>query len=97
MEDGITERVMPAIPSAARNTSTGKPVVTVRVTVNPAGNVTDANVERTFSPYFSKFALDAARRWKFIPDDRATPRHWTLRFEFTRANIQAVARRAAGE
>ena len=97
MEDGVAHRVMPDIPPGARKTITGKPAIVIRVTVNPAGNVTDAVVERTFSPYFSKFALDAARQWKFIPDDRTTPRRWTLRFEITPANTQVVARRASGE
>ena len=52
---------------------TGKPAVVVRVTVNATGDVTQAVVERSFSPYFSKFALEAARQWKFIPGRRRGP------------------------
>jgi TonB family protein len=95
MEDGVALRVMPAVPEQARKTITGKPVVAVRVTVDSAGNVTDAAVERSFSPYFTKLALDAARKWKFAPEEGAGARHWTLRFQFTSSNTQVVARRAA--
>jgi len=95
MEDGVALRVMPAVPEQARKTITGKPFVSLRVTVDPAGNVTDTAVERTFSPYFSKLALEAARKWKFVPEEGASSRNWTLRFQFTSSNTQVVARRAA--
>jgi hypothetical protein len=52
--------------------------------------VTDAVVERSFSPYFSKFALDAARRWKFAAAKGAGVREWILRFQFTRTKTEVV-------
>jgi TonB family protein len=94
MENGVANRVVPDVPQRARNTITGKPFVTVRVTVNPAGDVSDAAVEHTFSSYFSKLALEAARKWKFAPQDGAAARRWNLRFEFTRANTRATAQPA---
>jgi TonB family protein len=92
-EDGIVRREMPQIPSKARSTITGSPTVVARVKVDPAGNVTDAAIERTFSPYFGKLALEAARKWKFVSDERAASREWLLRFDFTRTNTQASASR----
>jgi TonB family protein len=97
IENGVTLRIVPNIPEKARNTIEGKPAVVVRVSVDPKGNVTKAALERSFSPYFSKFALQAARQWTFIPDEGASPREWILRFEFTQTNTQVVAQRAVRE
>jgi TonB family protein len=93
IENGVTRRIAPNIPEKARDTIQGRPTVVVRVSVDPEGNVTNAALERSFSPYFSEFALQAARQWKFIPDRGARPREWILRFEFTRTNTQVVAQR----
>jgi TonB family protein len=93
-EDGVTRRVMPNIPEKARKTIQGKPAVVVRATVGPMGDVVEAVVERSFSPYFSKFALQAVRQWKFIPKEGAGPREWILRFEFTETNTRLVVQRA---
>jgi TonB family protein len=95
MKDEITHRVLPKVPEKARNTIDGNPAVVVRVTVDAAGTVTKAAVERSFSPYFSKLVLDAARRWKFVADDHAPAREWVLRFDFTQTKTEAVARRAS--
>jgi TonB family protein len=97
IENGVTSRIVPNIPEKARNTIDGKPAVVIRVSVNPKGNITKATLERSFSPYFSKFALQAARQWKFIPYEGASPREWILRFEFTQTNTQVVAQRAVRE
>lgn len=93
-ENGIARRVLPNVPEKARNTITGRPAVVVRVTVDPAGNVTDAAVERTFSAYFSKLAVDAARKWQFVSAEGAGPREWILRFVFTGSDTQVLARKA---
>jgi TonB family protein len=92
VEDGIARRVVPNVPARARSTIDGKPAVVVRVTVNATGDVTQAVVERSFSPYFSKFALEAARQWKFTPVEGAASRQWILRFQFTKTNADVVAR-----
>jgi TonB family protein len=93
-QDGVIRRVLPDIPAKARETITGRPVVVVRVTVDPAGKVTDAALERSFSPYFARLTLDAARRWQFEPQEGAGPRNWTLRFEFTQTDTKAIPRMA---
>jgi TonB family protein len=97
IENGVTRRLLPNIPEKARNTIQGKPTVVVRVSVDPKGNVTKAALERSFSPYFSKFSVQAAQQWKFIPDKGASLREWILRFEFTRTSAQAVAQKAITE
>jgi TonB family protein len=97
MEDGVVRRVVPDIPEFARNTIRGRPTAVVRVTVDGMGNVTQAAVERGFSPYFSRFALEAARQWKFVPEEGANSREWILRFAFSQKDTQATAQRAAGK
>jgi TonB family protein len=86
----ITQRVIPSVPQKALDTIEGKPVVVVRVSVDRAGDVTDAVVERSFSPYFSKFALDAARQWKFAAAKGEGVQEWILRFQFTRTKTEVV-------
>jgi TonB family protein len=97
IENEVTRRILPNIPEKARDTIEGKPTVVVRVSVDPKGNVTKAALERSFSSYFGKFALQAARQWKFIPYEGANPREWILRFEFTHTNTQVVAQKAVRE
>jgi TonB family protein len=94
-EDGVSYRVEPKIPEKARNTIDGRPTVVVRVTVDPAGDVTQADLERSFSPYFGKLTLEAARKWKFVPQDGAGNREWLLRFQFSQTSTQMTARRAS--
>jgi TonB family protein len=96
-QDGVTRRVLPDIPAKARNTIQGKPTVVVRVTVDSAGKVKEATLERSFSPYMGKLVLEAARRWQFAPVDGENSRNWILRFEITRTATQVTARRAGGQ
>ena len=96
-QDGITRRVLPKIPDKARNTIEGKPAVVVRVGVDPAGKVTEATLERSFSPYFSQLVLETARQWRFVPEETVQSRNWILRFEITRSNTQVTARKAGRE
>jgi TonB family protein len=96
-EDGIKRRVLPDIPAKARDTVWGKPTVIVRVTVDSAGNVTGATLERSVSRYFGKLALEAARQWQFAPEPNASPRNWILRFEITRTSTRVIPRRTGRE
>jgi len=93
-QDGITRRVLPAIPAKDRNTVHGKAMVVVRVAVDPSGKVIEATLERGGSPYFGKLALEAARRWQFAPVESAGPRNWILRFEIMRTATEVVPVRA---
>jgi hypothetical protein len=42
--------------------------------VDPTGDVAEAAVERSFSPYFSQFALQAARQQRVRPTESASGR-----------------------
>ncbi len=84
----VLNRVVPDVPLGARNTIQGKIDVAIRVTVDPTGNVTDAQVvSRGPSAYFARLALESARNWKFKPpqrNGRALQNSWLLRYEFRR-------------
>ncbi len=85
----VVHEVLPEILPRARNSIHGRVPVTVRVEVDPSGNVTSAALEsRGPSQYFAERALEAAQRWKFAPADG--PRVWLLRFQFTRAGTKVA-------
>lgn len=83
---GVAQRVMPDVPAPANRSIRGKVDVRIRVKVDRAGNVSDAQVDSAGrSRYFANLAQDAARKWKFKParvDGRAASSVWMLRFEF---------------
>ena len=94
---GSSSVVHEEIPSAsrgARNTIHGQVRVSVRVTVDRAGNVINETFEVLGpSPYFARLSIQAARKWKFAAaDERA--RQWVLHFEFSREGSTGHAVRA---
>jgi TonB family protein len=93
-QGAVAERVLPDVSVSARNTIQGKIRVSVRVAVNPAGEVTGATlVSPGPSKYFANKALEAARRWKFKPADvngRPVSSEWILRFQFGRSSTDVV-------
>jgi TonB family protein len=89
---GVLQEVLPEVPQPARNTIQGKVVVSVKIDVDPSGEVTAAKLESTGSSrYFADFAVKAARRWKFRPANVAQA--WTVRFEFFRNDTKVFATR----
>jgi TonB family protein len=91
--DGVTQ-VLPEIPQAALNTINGRVRVNVRVRVDSAGNVSQAQLEPpAVSKYFSDRVLAAARAWKFPAGDG--PREWGLRFDLTREQARVSLARIA--
>lgn len=90
----VVERVLPDVPQRAIETIHGKIKMSIRVTVDSGGNVTDAVLESPgVSKYFSDRALQAARKWKFKPaqtDGQAVPSAWTLEFLFTRTGTEVT-------
>ena len=88
----VLQQVLPDVSRSAQNTITGRFKVSVQVEVDAAGNVSQAKlVSSGPSAYFANHALAAARLWKFNPpqvDGQAAASEWTLRFQFSRANIQ---------
>jgi TonB family protein len=88
----VLQQVMPDVSRSAQNTITGRFRVNVQVEVDAAGSVSQTKlISPGPSPYFANHALAAARRWKFNPpqvNGQTVASVWTLRFQFSRANIQ---------
>jgi TonB family protein len=85
---------MPDVSRGAQSTITGHVKVEVRVAVDAAGNVSQAQlVSPGPSHYFAEKALTAARHWKFTParvNGKATASEWLLRFQFGSASMQVL-------
>ena len=95
----ILDQVLPDVSEKARATIQGKVRVTVRVHVEPAGNVSQAELDSPGpSKYFSDLALQAARRWEFTAPElngHSLPSDWLIRFEFSPSATQAFPRQTA--
>jgi TonB family protein len=75
----------PSVPPGALKTVHGHIKFAVRVGVDSSGNVIDASLaSHSPSRYFTRVALETARRWRFVAANDQLARHWTLWFEFTR-------------
>jgi TonB family protein len=88
----VLHQVSPEVSRSAQSTINGHVKVSVQVSVDPSGNVSQAKfVSAGPSKYFAERALAAARNWKFTPphiDGQASASEWTLRFEFGRGSTQ---------
>lgn len=73
---------MPEVSQKARDTIQGKVRVGVRISVDASGAVTAASLEsRGPSQYFADRALEAIRKWTFVPTAAGD---WIVRFDFHR-------------
>jgi TonB family protein len=92
----VLQQVSPDVSRGAQNTITGRVKVSVQVTVDASGNVSEAKlVSPGPSQYFANRALAAARRWRFNPpqvDGKATSSEWLLRFQFGRTSTELIPR-----
>jgi TonB family protein len=83
----VLDQIMPDVSSRARATIRGTVRVTVKLHVDPTGNVASAELSSPGpSKYFADQALQAAHRWDFAPakvDGHAVASNWLVRFEFT--------------
>jgi TonB family protein len=90
----VAEQVLPNVPQSALNTIHGTVRVDVSISVDSAGNVTDADLESPGpSKYFAGLALDTAQQWKFGPpkvQGRSVLSNWLLRFQFTRNGTKVI-------
>jgi TonB family protein len=91
-QGSVLQQILPAVSRGAQNTIHGKIKVSVQVSVDASGNVSEA---RLISPgpsrYFANHALAAARSWKFkapVTDGRPALSEWLLRFQFGRTSTQ---------
>ncbi len=95
----VLDQVLPDVSEKARGTIQGKVRVTVRVHVEPAGNVSQAELDSPGpSKYFADLAVQAARRWEFTPPEvngHSVPSDWRIRFEFSQTGTQAFPRQTA--
>lgn len=95
----VLDQVLPDVSEKARGTIQGKVRVSVRVHVEPAGNVSQAELDSPGpSKYFADLALQAARRWEFTPPEvngHSVPSDWLIRFEFSHADTKAFPRQTA--
>lgn len=88
----MVHEVTPTVPEKIQNTIQGRIYVTVRVLVDPAGDVTAALMEKPGpSKYFARLADNAAREWKFAPSEEDGDRVWLLSFRFTRDDVTVRA------
>jgi TonB family protein len=82
----VLQQVEPNVSTGARRTIQGRVKVSVRLTVTPSGEVSEATlVSPGPSRYFASKALEAARGWKFKPAEvggQPVASHWLLRFQF---------------
>jgi serine/threonine protein kinase len=84
----ILNEVMPTVPDKIQNKIQGRVYVTVRVLVDPAGNVMGVLMENAGpSKYFARLSDQAARDWQFVAADTDAARVWLLRFEYTRKGV----------
>jgi outer membrane biosynthesis protein TonB len=84
----VLHQEIPEVSRGARGSIRGQIKVTVRVTVDRAGNVVAEALEsRGSSRYFARLATAAARKWKFVPTSSPDARKWLLEFDFSRAGV----------
>jgi TonB family protein len=95
----VLDQVLPDVSEKARGTIQGKVRVTIRVHVEPGGNVSQAELDSPGpSKYFADLALQAARRWAFTAPEangHSVPSDWLVRFEFSQSGTQAFPRQTA--
>ena len=88
----VLHQVLPEVSRSAQSTIHGRVKVSVQVSVDSSGNVSQAKLTSPGpSKYFANQALTAARRWKFDPpqvDGQASNSEWILRFQFGRTSTQ---------
>jgi len=88
----VLQEVSPDVSPGSRRTITGHVKVSVQLSVDTSGNVSQARlVSSGPSKYFANQALAAARRWKFTParvNGQPLPSEWILRFQFGRTSTQ---------
>ena len=88
----VLQEVSPDVPQAVRDRIKGHIYVSLRVLVDPAGDVFGVLTEDAGpSKHFARLAGDAAREWKFVPADDQGARVWLLRFDFNRDGVATRA------
>jgi len=94
----VLNEVLPKPPQKALSTIHGTFHVIVKVQVDAAGNVINANLDSPGpSRYFAAQAEKAARQWQFSGAEAAghgIPSAWLIRFEFSSSGVHASAQQS---
>jgi hypothetical protein len=95
----VLDQVLPEVPDKALNTIRGVVRVTVRMHVDAAGNVSQAELEAPGpSPYFADLALKAAGKWVFGSPElegKSVASEWLIRFDFAQSGVVASPQQTA--
>lgn len=95
----VLDQVLPDVSEKALATIHGVVRVSVRVKVDPTGNVSEATLDSPGpSPFFADLALKAARRWQFTSPEaggHSIPSEWLIRFHFTPSGAKAIPTQTA--
>lgn len=95
----VLDQVLPDVSDKARASIQGRVRVGVRVHVDAAGAVTDAELDSPGpSEYFADQALKAARRWAFTPpevDGKSVTSEWLLHFVFSSSDTKVTPTQTA--
>jgi serine/threonine-protein kinase len=89
----VVEQIMPDVSRQAMATIHGTVKVSIRLSVDASGNVSNATIDSQTSQYFATRAQQAAEQWKFKPaqiNGQPASSQWLLRFEFTTANAKVT-------
>jgi TonB family protein len=95
VKGSVAHQALPDIPTKILDAIQGRVKVSVRVEVDPEGNVSQASIDSPGpSRYFANQALHAAQNWTFTPaqvDGRAAVSTWLLRFQFGQSQSAVTA------
>ncbi|MGB7281729.1 MAG: TonB family protein [Candidatus Acidiferrum sp.] len=90
----ILDQVLPDVSPKARATIRGRVRVGIKVHVDAAGAVSNAELDSPGpSKFFADLALQAARKWVFTPPEvngKSVPSEWSLRFVFTQKDTKVA-------
>jgi len=90
----VLDQILPDVSAKARATIQGKVRVSVKVHVDPAGSVSEAELDSAGpSAFFADLALQAAKKWAFTPPEvngKSVASEWRLRFEFTPRDTKVI-------
>jgi TonB family protein len=88
----VLHKEAPDVPENALRTIRGHIKFAVRVKVDQSGDVVHASLaSRSPSRYFTRLALETARKWKFVATGDSEPRHCFVWFDFTRRGAETHA------
>jgi TonB family protein len=95
VKGSVSEQIPPDVLASASRTIHGQVTVSVRVSVDPTGTVSNAELASPGpSRYFAKVALQSAQRWRFNPaqvDGKTVPSLWTVRFKFRHSGVETTS------